>query len=78
MTSDQIREALKASPFQPFELLTTGGRRYLVDHPELAILSPNGRTMFVYVTPEAGMFIDVLMIESINFITKGKRRRRSA
>jgi hypothetical protein len=78
MTSDQIREALRASPFRSFELYTTGGRRYVVDHPELAVLSPNGRTMFVYVTPDAGMIIDVLMIESINFIGDGKRRKRSA
>lgn len=78
MTSDQIRAALRAEPFKPFELRTTGGRRYRVDHPELAVLSPSGRTMFVFITPDAGMTVDVLMIESINFLSNGRRRRRSA
>lgn len=78
MTSDQIRVALRAEPFTPFELRTTGGRRYLIDHPELAVLSPSGRTVYLFVTPDAAAIIDVLMIESIKFVNNGRRRRRSA
>ncbi len=78
MTADQFRAALRAEPFKPFEVKTAGGRQYLVDHPELAVLSPSGRTAYLFVTPDAAAIIDVLMIESINFVNNGRRRRRSA
>ncbi len=75
MTTDQIRAALKGQPFRPFVVKTTGGREYRVNHPETAILSPGGRTLFVFISPEAGVALDVLMIESIHFGEPGKRRR---
>ncbi|HWB19848.1 MAG TPA: hypothetical protein VG711_06080 [Phycisphaerales bacterium] len=75
MTSNQIRDALRAQPFLPFVLKTTGGRQYRVDHPELAILAPSGRTMSVVSSADTFAILDVLMIESINIIKGGKSGR---
>ena len=76
MTSDQIRNALKAVPFKPFVLKATGGREYVVPHPEFALLSPSGRTMSVVATDDSFAVLDVLMVESINFTPNGRTRRR--
>lgn len=79
MTSEQVRTALKDQPFRPFVLKTTGGREYAVNHPETAILSPGGKALFVFIAPDAGIILDVLMIESIHFGESAKKnRRRSA
>jgi hypothetical protein len=80
MTSEQIRQALRAEPFRPFELKTTGGRRYPVGHPEAAILSPSGRTLALTVSDDSFVVLDVRMVESLNFIAGNGRskRRRSA
>lgn len=78
MTRDQIIQSLNAEPFRPFVIKTTGGRKFRVDHPELMVLSPGGRTAYIFVSEDAAAIVDVLMIESINFRSNGKRRRRSA
>jgi hypothetical protein len=78
MTSNEIRSAVKAEPFRPFVLRTTGGREHTVHHPEWVMLSPSGRTMVVVGPDDAFAVVDVLMIESINFVANGKGRRKSA
>jgi hypothetical protein len=75
MTSEQIREALRARPFRSFILKTTGGREYVIDHPELAILSQSGRTMSIATPEDTFAILDVLMIESINVVSNGQGRR---
>lgn len=79
MNVTRIKAALDASPFRPFSLLTTGGRRYPVSHPELVILMPGGRTVIV-ADPKADAvdIIDAFMIESLEVAVQGTRRRRSA
>ncbi len=80
VTSDRLRLALNAKPFVPVVLKTTGGREYRVNHPELVSFSPGGRVVNVWVEKDAGVWIDVLMIESIHVVDngQGKQRRRSA
>lgn len=78
MTSNEIRAAVKSEPFRPFVLRTTGGREHTVHHPEWVMLSPSGRTLVVVGSDDAFAVVDVLMIVSINFITNGKHRRKSA
>ncbi len=41
MNPDTIRELLQRRSFEPFEILTSGGERHLVKHPEFAILMPS-------------------------------------
>lgn len=80
MTSEKLREALKSEPFRPFRLHLGGGRSLDVQHPELVAVSPSGRTAAVYRPKDALEIIDVLMVQSIEFITgrNGQARRRRA
>lgn len=78
MTSNEIRAAVRAEPFRPFVIRTTGGREYTVNHPGWIMLSPSGRTLVVVGSDDAYGIVDVLMIESINFTTNGKGRKKSA
>jgi hypothetical protein len=42
MTTDQIRSAIAARPFQPFTLHLADGEKITVPHPEYVSLSPGG------------------------------------
>jgi len=44
MTVEQVRAALRARPFRPFILRMADNHEYRVDHPELALPTPGGRT----------------------------------
>jgi hypothetical protein len=47
MTADQIRSALRKTPFQPFTLHTQSGESYKITHPETMWVSRNGETVIV-------------------------------
>lgn len=81
MTSDRIKERLKAVPFRAFRLHLGSGRALDVDHPEFFSLSPSGRTAVVYGPNDELEIIDVLMVQSLELLPGGKRsngRRKSA
>lgn len=79
MTSEKVREALRAEPFRPFRLHLGGGRSLDVWHPEFVAIAPTGRTAAVYGENDALEIIDVLMVQSIEFLPhKARGRRRKA
>lgn len=41
-----VKEELEAKPFEPFVVVTASGDRYLVRHPELAVLA--SRALYVF------------------------------
>ena len=49
----QIREAVNAVPFVPFEIHRADGRVSRVEHPDFIALTPSGRSVVV-VRNEAG------------------------
>lgn len=42
MSPKEILAMIRAQPFEPVMLITSSGDRYLIHHPELAQLLPNG------------------------------------
>lgn len=40
MSPARIRDALKAQPFTPFQLVLTNGQRYTIEHPDFCAVSP--------------------------------------
>lgn len=40
MRQDELREALREQPFEPFRMHLTNGLTYQVRHPEMALLTP--------------------------------------
>jgi hypothetical protein len=53
-TRNQVREAVKAQPFRPFLLRLADGRSHRVDHPEFALLSPDGMEL-LFVADDEGI-----------------------
>jgi len=49
--SDKIKEFVKRAPFAPFDIRTSDGRVYSVDHPEFLTVTRKGDTI-VYITED--------------------------
>ncbi len=79
MTTDEIRKAIRGTPFRPFTMRLASGQELFVDHPEFVALSKGGRTLAVFST-DANAFeiIDLLLVESIIFGSNGHGRRRKS
>jgi hypothetical protein len=71
VTADDIRQALRAVPFQPFRLHLVDQRRFEVRHRDFAMLSPKGRSLVFYPILKEGAWevLDVAMIASIEMIS---------
>lgn len=80
VTSEKLREAAKREPFRPFRLHLGGGRALDVLHPEFLAVAPNGRTAVIFGRGEEMEIVDILMIQSIEFLPerKGGQGRRRA
>lgn len=66
MTVEKIRDLLRASPFQSFEVHTPDGRAFKIPHPDFAMLSGTGRLLHV-ARPETDEedIIDIALIKDI-------------
>jgi hypothetical protein len=73
MTSDKLKDVMRAQPFRPFVLHLADGRRINVSHPESISLSGTGRTAHVFGSDEASHFIDVLMVTDLEVKARQSR-----
>jgi len=62
MTSDKLREGIRAQPFRPFVVHLADGRRIAISHPESISLSASGRIAHVFALDETSHFVDVFMV----------------
>jgi hypothetical protein len=53
MVGEDVRQWLKARPFREFEIIATAGEHHVVEHAEVAILSPNA---LLVLDPATGSF----------------------
>jgi len=67
MTTEQLRVALRASPFRPFRIRMADQRQFEVPHPDFASVSPVGRTAVVYHPDGAASIIDLLLMTELDF-----------
>lgn len=65
MTSEQLRERLRARPFMPFTLFLADGRHIPVKHPELMMVSPTGRTVAIYNDDDSTSILDVMLVTEV-------------
>lgn len=73
MNIRELKDAYKAAPFQPFDIVLTNGRTVRVAHPEFMAFSPRGRTAVVY--DEEGLErIDIPLIISLKVPERPGRR----
>jgi hypothetical protein len=66
MHRDQLRDLLRAKPFQPFTIHLPEGRQVQVIHHDFALMSPDGRTLLAYGPDNSFNMIDVMLIASIH------------
>jgi hypothetical protein len=67
MTIEQFTAALRAEPFRPFVLHAVSGKEYRVNHPEMALRTPSGRTVVVVTGDETFELLDLNLMKSISF-----------
>lgn len=62
---EEIRDAQRVRPFQPFDLHLADGRRFRVAHPETLFVTRSGRTV-VFENAEGHVeMIDTVLITSV-------------
>lgn len=66
MTTAQLREHAEATPFKSFTVLTRGGGRYLVPHPDYLLFPPDP-TLVIVGRPAGVCVLEVGAIEGLDF-----------
>ena len=80
MSPDRVRNVLAQKPFKPFVLHTGDGEKVRVSGPEMALLLPGGRTLFVATGRQVNgddevKMIDVFLVSQITSPAPGKNGR---
>jgi hypothetical protein len=79
MNAEQIRQFSRATPFVPFVLILTDGRKVLVRHPEFLSFSPGDRTLVVHQLDDSFELVDLLAVARLERTTgstaRSERRR---
>ncbi len=76
MNIDQLRNAIRAQPFQPFWICLADGREFHIHHPECVMISPDATRSFGVAGPrEDYRIVNLLLVSSLDF-TNGKPRKR--
>jgi hypothetical protein len=82
MRSNELREALRQHPFEPFRIHLTNGMAYDIRHPEMALVTPH--SIHVVELTRSGKATDrvvkcdlihVVALEPVNGRGPARRRR---
>jgi hypothetical protein len=65
MTTEQLRSALRSTPFRPFTIRMADGRTFSIAHPDFISMSPAGRTVVVYHPDDSASILDLLLMTEI-------------
>jgi hypothetical protein len=75
MSIDRLRQVARATPFKPFTLSLTDGRRFRVRSPEFIMITLEASwTVVIAESGEDYSIVDLLLVTSIDF---GKTQRRA-
>jgi len=79
MNLDRLREMRQARPFCCFVIHMADGRQVPVDHPELMLIFPRGRTAIVVQRDDTTSWVDAALITELEIKpVRGKTGRRPA
>lgn len=80
MTIEQVRAAYQTQPFRPFLIHLADGGALPVDHRELIMTVPSGRTIVVAQPDDTLNIVDLLLVTDLEIkpATNGSGRRRRA
>lgn len=65
MTADKFREYMQRQPFAPFDIRTSDGRAYTVDHPEFVKMYRDGKAINYTTDDNRDIIIDMAHIVSL-------------
>ncbi len=65
MIIDAVRQYLHASPFEPFQVVTSSGRRYRVATADHAGINPLGNRVLIWFDDEGSVTVSGLHIVAI-------------
>ena len=65
MEYDKIKDYHERRPFKPFDIRTSEGRVYTVDHPEFLMQSRNRRTVIYMTEDDREVTIDAGQITAV-------------
>jgi hypothetical protein len=65
MTTEQLRNAHKTRPFQPFTIRMADGRTFFIPHQDFMSVSPSGRTAVIYNEDDSASIVDLLLMTEI-------------
>jgi hypothetical protein len=74
MTAEALRDQLNASPFRRFLVKTTDGGTFTVEHPDFAMISPNGTEVIIYEKDNHYYVIAIPQIVSLEPVRNGSRK----
>jgi hypothetical protein len=76
MSSDEVRNMLRAKPFRPFQINLADGDSFQIVHPDFAIISPSGQTIVAYTPKNEMKIIDLFLVTSIEHVNGRARKAR--
>ena len=65
MTTEQLRSAIRSTPFRPFTIRMADGRTFSIAHPDFISTSPAGRTVVIYHPDDSASIVDLLLMTEI-------------
>jgi hypothetical protein len=65
MTSNIIRDLLRAVPFRPFTVHVADRKSLQIEHPENAAITQGGRMFFVNTKDEDWEWVDVFLVTRV-------------
>jgi hypothetical protein len=74
VTTLQLQQLWKASPFKPFTIHMADGRHVPVRHSEFLMPSPSGRSVIVYQPDDSFNIIDLLLVTDLEVSANGRAK----
>jgi len=74
MISEDIRELQRASPFEPYTVVTNDGKGLYVKHPDYLLISPGNHTVWVF---SDEIKREVVAVANITRLVPGSAKVRS-
>lgn len=79
MVANDVRAALKAQPFAPFDIRLSDGRSLPVPHPDFAAMSPDKWELIIFRQGGGWDYVDIGSITSLQFRGRnGKGKKKQA
>lgn len=76
MQANEIKLLLDAMPFEPFTIHMANGRKFLIDHPEIAMFSINKGSLAVAMRPGGFAILDLRLATHTEHEPKSSRGRK--